>query len=158
MPTTRELCEARQIPVTGLSSSYWYIAAVCDEPDFPQWSSAPLTARDVEMIRSYVEYTIGRMYRFGETFDGFVARWSGPAAPYAAISGHNTVTFLKRTDDDWAYNRYTWTGGVPFYPQPASGDGRPVRLPELLDHITGSGTLDEPDPSLGWTAWKAARR
>lgn len=156
MPSTRELCEARQIPVTGLSSRYWYVAAVCDERDFPQWSSAPLTALDVEMIRSYIEYTIGRMYNHGETFDGFVKRWSGPAAPCAAISGHNTITFLKRADDDWGYSRYTWTSGPPFFPQPTSGHGPKLGLPALLDHVCGYGSLDKPEPDKKWEAWKAA--
>jgi len=161
VPTTRELCEARQIPVTSSHPRWMYIASVCsDEEDIEEkhpwslWDSVPLTAHDADMIRSYIEYVCTGFYG-RDSFEDFVDRWTpDKAKPYAVIGGHNTIVFLKRGDNDWAYRQSTWNRGPTFMPQPATGDGEPLDLPALLDRIvTHNGLLDKKD----WTAWKAAR-
>lgn len=140
-----------QIPVTSLVDNRFYFVAIVDG------RSAEIAPAEAAMIRSYIEYTIGWMYRYGETFEGFVAHWSGGAAPFAAIGGHNTVTFLKRSDADWAYRRLTWEVGPYYVPQPATGHGEPLTLPQLLDGMNsydnrwaGPGRINE-----RWAAWKA---
>lgn len=153
MPSTRELCEARQIPVTDAYPAPYYIASMCDGD---LWPSAQLSASEADMIRSYIEFICTDFYGRA-SFEDFVQRWSGKHKPYALIAGHNTVTFLKRAGDDWAYRRCSWRTGPQFFPQPRTGSGRTVDLPTLLDVVLcGYGSLDEPRPNPKWEAWKAA--
>jgi len=140
-----------------------YIASVCSDDEdieakgWSLWNSAPLTAHEADMIRSYIEFVCTGFYG-RDSFDDFVDRWTPEEAkPYPVIAGHNTVTFLKRADDDWAYRRNTFTRGPRFFPQPSSGNGRKVDLLTLLDVvICGYSSLDKPQPNSEWEVWKAA--
>lgn len=130
------------VPVTDDIPAILYIASLTK-------SSVEVTPKEADMLRSYIEYKCETFY--GLSFDRFVARWSMSGKPFAAIAGHNTVTFLKRSATDWAYRRVSWRNGPWFFPQPATGDGKPLTLSALLDRIeTFAG-----EPTEKWTRWKA---
>jgi hypothetical protein len=138
-----EDCRELLVPIQG---RWLYIAEICDSET---WGATEPDRDEVEMLRSYIDFMCGPGF-YGLSFDAFVERWTPEGAkPYALVGGHNTVSFLRRSRDDWAYRRYTWTQGhywVPGWDQPR------IALPALLDRVN---TLYGDTPMEKWQAWKA---
>lgn len=150
-------CQELLVPI---GTERMWIASICDRG---QLDGATEPDRDeVAMIRSYIEFMCLDFY--GMPFDQFVERWSSEGSkPYAAISGHNTVTFLRRARGDWAYQRFTWRSGPPWVPMRYQDrEPRPevrLTLAELLDRINAYGnSIMDADYRRNprWDAWKAA--
>ncbi len=138
-----EHLEELLIPVTGKDGGYFYILLVDSK-------SEVITAAEAQIIRSYIEYICGPKFYGAASLEQFIARHSGPAQPYAAIGGHNTVTLLKRSDYDWRHNCHTWRVGPRYMPHPETGYGEALSLLRLLDHIeTTCGEV-----SSKWIEWK----
>lgn len=141
----RQYLENLLIPVTGPDRNFSYVMIVDSQ-------SANVTPEEARMLRSYLEYMCGPGYYGTPSLAAFIERHSGGGKPFACVGWHNTVTFLKRDELDWAYRRYSWDRGPYFMPVTRALGGEPMPLLPLLDRIDAGGP--ESKPSRKWEEWK----
>lgn len=139
-----ELAAEHRVPIEG--DYYWIVNldARCIE----------ITPAEMTLVRGYTEMIVSTFYR--EPF-----RSQALEDPIGCkVSGHNTVTLLKRADGDWAYRRHTWTQGPRYMPPgnvPEYDRFWPMDLPTLLRRIETSswGVDDAARASVRWMEWSA---
>jgi hypothetical protein len=132
---------AKLVPVIDDEPRVNYIAYVLDR-------SCKTLEREADLLRTYIEFWCETFY--GTPFERFMASQRNNGKPFAADPGHNTITFWKRGDLDWAYRRLTWDNPLEYRPYDES---RPLSLALLLDHLETIGGR----PSEKWVKWKEKR-
>lgn len=142
---------ALRIPVVGtIHPRHYYLVALCinENPETMLWHGLRPNDREVTLIRSFIDYERSRYN------PGWVQRHFDPK-PLDVDGGHNTITLIKRGDNDWAYRRSTWTRGPSLIPFTLEGHPEtqpPLDLPGLLDRI--EWMVDA--PFHAWVEWKTA--
>ena len=136
---------ALRIPVVSSPYPGWKYEVALVITDDDLWGPALRPAEtEVRQIVAYIEY---RMEYYNEGWRAKMRR-----KPLDVDSGTNTVTLMKRGDDDWCYRRWTWQTGPLMVPSRYDNQSA-MGLEQLLDHIHLYG---DSKPSPKWLAWKAA--
>lgn len=137
----RDVVKSHGIPVDSFNPGTYWIASV-------DYSSVPPSDPELKAIRSYIEFTVKRIYNL--TYQEKIF-----AKPFPAEGGHNTVIFRKgamwlHQEDPlngWRYRRITWDQNwSPEWPAPR------LSLMEILDNIH---EVVEGEISADWIKWKA---
>lgn len=124
-PHQTDLATQLRVPLlTSAHPKYFYVTGII--VDDWLWHGEVPTDEEVEVIgairKDYQDYFFPEPNHFRTQMEAF--------APYDIDGGANGFLFLKRGDDNWAYNRRTWSSGpslVPSYDQP------PMTLEEVID-------------------------
>lgn len=139
---------ALRIPVVNTLHPVWfYLVSVCinDDPEVPLWHGLRPNDREVGMIRSLIDYQRA-WYR-----EGYVTR-EFDTRPFDIDGGFNSLTLIKRGEDDWAFRRRTWEYGPVVVPETWNGREDPAGLAEVMDRIHSWG---DGEYTPRWVAWKA---
>lgn len=125
-----------------------YLIALCinDDPETPLFHGLRPDDGEAALLQSVIGYIRGQ-YR-----EGYVAQQFDPK-PYDVDPGRNTITFIKRGENDWAYRHDTWTIGPVLVPALHLGQ-EPLGLRALLDKINSWGADGAVSPK--WAAWQAS--
>lgn len=135
----RELEKTHKIPC---SSDRYFIITLDIESAMP-------TKKELEMLKSYREYIVRRLYNKASA----ILDMKLPAE-----SGHNTTSFLKgdywssNGKRGWCYSRISWRQGPTFFPteDTAKPFPPPWTLLQVLDHINEMNNK----PFAPWETWK----
>lgn len=139
---------ALRIPVVGTLYPGWhYLVSVCinEDPETMLWYGLRPTDEEAKLIRSLIDYE--RSW-YGETW----TRNHLDTRPFDIDGGFNSLTLIKRGENDWAFRRRTWEYGPVVAPDTWEGKEPPADLAGVLDRIHSWGG-DELAPR--WVAWKA---
>lgn len=135
--------EKYRLPVVhGTGGWAGYHVALDGSEENPTWPNANLvpTEKEAEILASFNEFTIDR-----QGYRTHYLEQMRNAGPVDFDPGYNTMSFEKRHNGNWAYQRSTFRDGTfPNWMEP-------VQYPDLVDLLD---RIESYSPER-WNEWKA---